>query len=162
VARGSTVSYWVSKGVPQVTVPDLSGLTQSQAIAALNAAGLTLGGVGQDTSPTVPVGEVISQNPAANATVDRGSAVAIVLSSGTPTPSASPSGSPTPTGTPTDVPSVVTMPQTTAEQTLTQAGFTVDVKFGAGSLGPGTVYKQNPKAGATAAGGSTVTIWVGK
>ncbi len=34
VKRGDTVTYWVSKGAPQVTVPDLSGLTQSQASGA--------------------------------------------------------------------------------------------------------------------------------
>jgi beta-lactam-binding protein with PASTA domain len=58
------------------------------------------------------------------------------------------------------VPSVLTMPQTAAEQTLTDAGFQVVVKTGPSALDPGTVYKQQPKAGASAPAGSTVTIWV--
>ncbi len=43
VKRGDTVTYWVSSGQPQVSVPDLSGLDQSQATSALQAVGLLLG-----------------------------------------------------------------------------------------------------------------------
>ena len=44
VSSGSTLKIWVSKGVEKVNVPDLSGMTASQAQSALSSAGLTLGG----------------------------------------------------------------------------------------------------------------------
>jgi len=141
-----------------VSVPDLSGLDQTQATTAIQAAGLLVGSVSPETSTDVPVGQVISQSPTANTMVARGSTVSFVISTGTPTPTGSPS--PGPSGTSAAVPSVLTMPQAAAEQLLTDDGFLVKVKKGASSLGSGFVYNQHPTAGDIAAPGSTVTIWV--
>ena len=158
VKRGATVSYWVSKGQPKVSVPDLSGLDQTQATTAIQAAGLLVGVITPATSTSVPAGGVVSQDPPANTMVARGSTVSIVISTGAPSPSGSPS--PGPSGTAAAVPSVLTMPQAAAEQLLTSDGFLVKVKKGASNLGSGFVYDQLPKAGDAAASGSTVTIWV--
>ena len=159
VSRGDTVSYYVSRGVPQVAVPDLSGLDQAQAASALQAKGLVLGlPVSQETSTTVPAGQVASQSPSAGTSVATGSTVTIVVSTGAPTPSSSPS----PTGTPVAVPSVLTMPRAQAEQLLKSDGFVVVDKFGTNALGSGIVYDQSPNAKTMAPFGSTVTIWVGK
>jgi serine/threonine-protein kinase len=158
VDRGATVTYWVSKGQPKVSVPDLSGLDQTQATTAIQAAGLLLGTVTTATSTSVPVGGVVGQNPPANTMVARGSTVSIVISSGTPSPTGTPS--PGPSGTAAAVPSVLTMPQAAAEQILTSDGFLVKVRKGASSLGSGFVYNQSPEAGDAAPAGSTVTIWV--
>ncbi len=159
VSRGDTVSYYVSRGTPQVSVPDLSGLDQSGAAGALQAVGLVLGTPTQQTSTTVPAGQVISQYPVAGTSVAKGSTVTIVVSSGSP----SPSGTPSPTGTPVTVPSVLTMPLAAAEQLLTNDGFVVaPPKYGTSTLGAGIVYDQSPKGGAATTSGSTVTIWVGK
>jgi beta-lactam-binding protein with PASTA domain len=136
-------------------VPDLSGLDQNQATAAILNDGLLVGTIGQTTSDTAPAGQVASQNPAANTLVAKGSAVDFLISIGTPAPTVSPSGS----GTPTPVPSVVTMPQTQAEQLLTSDGFVVKVKHGTSTLGSGYVYQQDPSSGSAPAG-STITIWV--
>jgi uncharacterized protein YhjY with autotransporter beta-barrel domain len=65
-----------------VAVPNLVGLSQAQAAAALQGAGLSLGMVSRAKSPTVPYNLVASQTPAANASVAAGSAVAIVISNG--------------------------------------------------------------------------------
>ena len=157
VKRGATVSYWVSNGPPKVSVPDLSGLDQTQATTAIQAAGLLLGSVNPGTSTSVPVGQVVSQDPLANTLVARGSTVSFVISTGTPTPTVSPSAS---TGTPTAVPSVLTMPQAAAEQLLTNDGFLFTVRHGKSSLGSGFVYNQLPNADETAPAGSTVIIWV--
>ena len=54
VKRGDTVTYWVSTGKPQATVPDLTNLTQADAETALADAGLKTGTVSQTTSTTVP------------------------------------------------------------------------------------------------------------
>jgi PASTA domain/Putative Ig domain len=67
----------------QVTVPaDLVGLTQSEAEAKLNSAGLVAGTLPRVGSATVPTGRVISADPAAGKSVDRGSAVNLEVSSG--------------------------------------------------------------------------------
>ncbi len=158
VERGATVTYWVSKGQPKVSVPDLSGLDQTQATTAIQAAGLLLGTVTTATSTSVPAGGVVSQDPAANTMVARGSTVSIVISTGTPSPTATPS--PGASGTAAAVPGVLTMPQAAAEQILTNDGFLVKVRKGASSLGSGFVYNQSPNGGDSAPAGSTVTIWV--
>jgi beta-lactam-binding protein with PASTA domain len=64
-----------------VTVPDVVGLSQAAAVSAIEAEGLTAS-VTTGYSDTVPVGDVISQNPAAGASAASGSAVVIVVSLG--------------------------------------------------------------------------------
>jgi hypothetical protein len=85
VSLGTRVSLVISTGAqtPETTtVPDLRGKTQSNAESDLFDAGLVLGNVTQANSSTVPEGRVISHTPAAGASVQLGSAVNIVLSSG--------------------------------------------------------------------------------
>lgn len=72
----------VSAPPPTVQVPNLVGLTQAQATAALASARLILGGVTEARSSTVPAGTVIGQEPDAGSTVAPSTAVAIVLSMG--------------------------------------------------------------------------------
>jgi PASTA domain len=57
-------------------------LTQAAATTAITNAGLVVGTVGNASSPTVPAGSVISQNPIAATQVAVGSAVNIVVSTG--------------------------------------------------------------------------------
>jgi archaellin len=54
VARGDTVKYWVSQGKPQVSVPDVTGETQSQATADIQAAGLQIGPSASSRAPRCP------------------------------------------------------------------------------------------------------------
>lgn len=61
----------------QVSVPDVTGQTQASAEAAITGAGLTVGGITRQSSDTVPVDSVISQDPAVG-----GSVVALTVSSG--------------------------------------------------------------------------------
>jgi beta-lactam-binding protein with PASTA domain len=86
VAGGSAVALLVSQAAGGVTVPDVVGLTQAAATSAITGAGLVVGTITQHTSATVPAGNVISQNPAAGASVDAGSSVDLVISTGTTTP----------------------------------------------------------------------------
>jgi hypothetical protein len=65
-----------------LVVPNVVGDTQSAATSAITSAGLTLGSVSQQSSPTVPSGDVISQSPTAGTSVNSGSAVNIVVSTG--------------------------------------------------------------------------------
>jgi eukaryotic-like serine/threonine-protein kinase len=64
------------------TVPDLEGLTQAAASAAITEAKLTVGTVIQQVNNTVARGNVISQDPVNGSLVAEGSPVNLVISSG--------------------------------------------------------------------------------
>ncbi len=152
--RGDTVSYWVSRGKPQVTVPVLTNLTQADAEAKLADAGL-VGAVTQATSTTVPAGSVISQDPAPGTKVDKGSTVSYVVSTGSPSPSPSPTAS----ASGVAVPNVYGMQSSVAEQELTALGLVAAFRQKANTgQQPGTVVNVKPDAGTVVPAGSTVTL----
>jgi len=86
VAAGTPVNILVSLGPPPVLVPDVVGLAQAAAAAAITAAQLTVGTITTANHPTVPAGHVISQAPVAGTPVPQGSAVAITVSLGVGAP----------------------------------------------------------------------------
>jgi hypothetical protein len=80
---GSSVNLVISTGSSSnVTVPNVVGLTQAAATTAITAAQLVLGSVTTASSGTVPAGDVISESPAAGTSVAKGSAVNLVVSTG--------------------------------------------------------------------------------
>ena len=82
VAQGSELSLEVSRGVRQVEVPDLSGLTRSEAEAALADADLEAA-IEEEHSDSVPTpDEVISQSLDPGEEIDEGSTVEVVVSAG--------------------------------------------------------------------------------
>jgi serine/threonine-protein kinase len=82
IEQGSDVVLQVSRGVQQVEVPDVSGMTRSEAEQALADAGLTLD-VSREYSDTVPsAGEVIEQSVEPGAKLDIDSSVEVVVSAG--------------------------------------------------------------------------------
>ena len=83
-SSGSAVNLVVSSGPPQVVVPNVVGATQSIATTAIANAGLVAGAITMQASATVPNGAVISENPTAGTSVNSGSAINIVISSGPP------------------------------------------------------------------------------
>jgi beta-lactam-binding protein with PASTA domain/tRNA A-37 threonylcarbamoyl transferase component Bud32 len=110
VAQGSSVTITVSSGVANVPVPSLIGLTQNQAYTLLQQAGLTVGNVTSQTSPTVPANVIISSSPNAGTPVAPGSSVSIVVSQGAP---------PTTTTTTTPPPSTTSTTSTPSSSTTT-------------------------------------------
>jgi beta-lactam-binding protein with PASTA domain len=82
LAEGSPVNLVISSGPQMVTVPNVEGLTQDAAATAIRAAKLTVGTITQQTSNTVVIGNVISQDPASGSSVAQGSPVNLVISSG--------------------------------------------------------------------------------
>lgn len=77
----ATLQVGVESKTTTVTVPKVTGDTQADATTALENAGFKVT-VQKQPSPTVPTGQVISQNPAANTQADKGSTVTIVVSIG--------------------------------------------------------------------------------
>ena len=82
VDKGFTITITISRGVSQVLVPSLSGLTQEVAERELNRVGLKLGQVTSDYSGLVGVGEVVKQGIPSGTAVDKGTEVSIVISLG--------------------------------------------------------------------------------
>src|SRR5262249_55070235 len=79
---GTAVNLVVSSGRPNVLVPNVVGLSQTAASTSITGAGLVGGTVTLQASTTVPRGNLISESPAAGASVAPGSAVNLVVSLG--------------------------------------------------------------------------------
>ena len=145
---GSTVTLTVSSGPGQVPVPSVDGLGEQKASATLIDAGLVVDRVVRQADDTVPSGRVIRTSPAAGTSVNRGSNVTLVVSSG-PKQVA--------------VPDVVGLTKSEAQQTLGNQGFQfTSTEQGSDTVDPGTVLSQSPAAGAKAAPGSTIAIVVAR
>jgi beta-lactam-binding protein with PASTA domain/N-acetylneuraminic acid mutarotase len=147
VNSGSAVNIVVSSGPAQVVVPNVVGDTQAAATTAITAAGLTLGTVTTQSSPNVASGNIISESPIAGTTVNSGSAVNIVVSSG-PAQVA--------------VPNVVGDTQAAATTAITAAGLTLGTVTTQSSpnVASGNVISESPIAGASVSSGSAVNLVV--
>ena len=103
--RGGTVTLSVSKGPPQLFVPDVIGQAQADATTALQASGFTVNITQQPVADPAQDGVVLSSDPAGNAQTAPGSTVTLTVGLYTPTATTTPSqtipGSPTAPGTPT-------------------------------------------------------------
>ena len=86
VPSGTLVELVVSLGPALVTVPDVVGIAQAAAQAAITDAGLTVGSSTTANSDSIPAGSVISQNPAAGTLVPRASSIDLTISLGSAIP----------------------------------------------------------------------------
>jgi beta-lactam-binding protein with PASTA domain len=80
--EGSKIVLTVGGGARVPKVPDLVGLTFSEAEGKLERAGFLLGGVKQIRSGTVPAGVIARQDPKAGTALDQGSYVYLTTSIG--------------------------------------------------------------------------------
>ena len=134
----------VLSGVESVKVPNVIGLTETQATINLQAAGLVAGTVTNVATASVPAGMVLVQSPVAGTAAAKGTAVDLQVSQGS-----------------VAVPDVVGATQSDAESAVESAGFVASVTQKSSSSVPsGRVIEQNPTAGVQAQPGSTVTIVV--
>ena len=136
----------VLAGREMLSVPDVSGITEAQAVVALDKAGLTVGSVSIVSTTAVAEGVVTSQTPDQGAQAAKGSAVDLWVAQ-------APAG--------VAVPDVSGLKQAAANSTLVNAGFVVKVvSQSSTSVAKGTVIDQNPSAGVNAQSGATVSITV--
>ena len=82
VTFNTAVDLVISDGVEMVTVPDIAGMTEIDAQAALISIGLAVGAASYDMSYTIDVDSVISQSVDSGTVVEVGTSVDYVLSSG--------------------------------------------------------------------------------
>ncbi|MCX0243408.1 Stk1 family PASTA domain-containing Ser/Thr kinase [Streptomyces drozdowiczii] len=145
--RGNgSVSLVVSRGPEIVRVPDVAGDRLAEAKQRLTKAGLRPGMVTKEFDDDVAAGEVVRTDPGAGTERHPDSAVAIVVSKGSPV----------------DVPDVTGLSVDDATDTLADEGLKVKVKPGRvhSPEDEGDVAAQSPKEGAEAAEGDTVTLTV--
>ncbi|MCA1784157.1 MAG: Stk1 family PASTA domain-containing Ser/Thr kinase, partial [Intrasporangiaceae bacterium] len=82
VDEGSEVDLVVSAGQDVTEVPEITGLTEEDALAALREAGLIRGQRDREFDPEVEEGRIISQDPPADSELEVGGAVNFVVSLG--------------------------------------------------------------------------------
>ena len=114
--KGSTVNLVVSSGTPQVPVPAVAGLAEEEAARVIENAGFEVDRA-VASSPTVPAGQVIRTEPAANTPLERGSTVTLIVSSGPPVTTPRTTAPPATTAPPITVLPPTTRPSATTTTT---------------------------------------------
>jgi serine/threonine-protein kinase len=148
VELGSSVKIVISAGRELFEVPDVVGLTESEAIEALRAAGFQVGSIDRQYNSEVDADSVISQDPVAGQMVPTATAITLVVSRGTEL---------------REVPDVVGDSKSDAEARLSEAGFkSTSTEEFSDSVDRGDVIRQSPQGGVSVEVGSTVTIVISK
>lgn len=83
VLANTPITLYVSSGATEVSVPNLVGRTEADAVALIEAQGLTVGRIDVVGSANVPEGTVIASDPVTNSKLPIGTVVNLVLSDGT-------------------------------------------------------------------------------
>lgn len=147
VARGSVVGLVVATQAPLVGVPDVRGLTQSEAVARIEAVGLRATTETREDA-TARAGTVVEQQPLAGTGVAAGSTIRLTIAS-----AAAP--------TEIEVPQVTGFTRPDAESTLAGVGLRVlVVENPSATVAEGVVIAELPASGETVAGGTTVALVV--
>jgi serine/threonine-protein kinase len=150
VEKGTAINIVISVGVAQTEVPDLTRMTESDAIEFLRdpELGLDYDKTVRENNSEVPKGEVIRTEPAAGQTVPVGTRVVLYVSEGVAQ---------------VKVPDVTGKPRADAEADLKAAGLSVKVnEVFNDTVAKGSVISQRPDGGVLVEVGSTVTIDVSK
>ena len=82
VIQNTPITLYVSSGRELLTVPNLTGLTEQDAIGQIESNGLELGRISSVNSAVVPEGVVITSDPVANVEVPADTSVDIIISNG--------------------------------------------------------------------------------
>jgi len=144
IAKGSTVTIWVSTGKPKVKVPDVVGSQQADAVKTLSDAGL------KPTVYTVPgndKGLVTATAPGPGQVVVKGTKVRVNVQAGP---------------VPVTVPQVVGESIDQATSDLHKLGFVVNPSYIDNNAPANQVVKQDPAPGTSKPKGSTINIDVSK
>ena len=149
VLLGGEVTVHFSSGSAMVEVPDVTGMSQSEARSSIEGAGLVWGDVLTEDSASTSAGQIIRTDPGAGTSVERGETVSVVISSGR-----------------TTVPQITNMESQEAQAAITAAGLTynsstVEATTTDSALdGKYVVTAVNPAEGTSLEIGSAVSITV--
>ncbi|NLG55896.1 MAG: PASTA domain-containing protein, partial [Rhodococcus sp.] len=139
VAVGSRVELIFSKGAPPVEIPNVAGMDEDDARAALDDVGIAVTQVHIEFDPDVEAGYASGTTPEVGTTVDAGTAVTLIVSDAV------------------RVPSLVGRSVGAARDELTNLGLEVQVHQVA-DTNRSFVVRQNPGSGDLVRPGSTVTL----
>ena len=147
VPENTTITVYVSSGKDQAAVPNLEGMTEADATAAIQAAGFTLGTITTSNSATIKSGSVISSDPTTGNQAPKGTAINLVVSNGKVL-----------------VPDVTNLDITDAQNQLTSPSvgltFTTTTATACSGTQGTVVLSQSIAAGSTVAPGTNVTLIV--
>ena len=152
VKTGSEVKLTVSGGEGQIKVPNFAEMNLDSVKRTLKSLGLELGSVDEEYSDSVPRGEVISQSPNANESVDKGSKVNVTISKGKEIKSET-----------INIPDVSGKSVEEAKSILSNAGVGVNPVKGEAAKSEGEagkVYSQSQSGSLTIKQGEKVTITI--
>ncbi len=139
--NGSVITVISSAGPRMISVPNVTGQAVADAQKALTAAGLIPGATQQQTSPTVPQGEVISTDPNGGTSWPQTKPVKLTVSAGI------------------GLPDFTGQPKQAAEQWLQQHQLQVqEQSHPSGTQPAGNVIKQSPAAGTAVRQGEVITL----
>jgi serine/threonine-protein kinase len=144
VRNRGTVTLFVCQGPAIVTIPKVTGLSESRARAAMKREFLNVSHTTPQYNDDIPAGHVLATSPGPGKKVANGSDVVLVISNG-PIPVA--------------VPDVTGKTVDEARTALEDLSFTVEVTWQYDDQIPqGSVISQNPAGGGTAPHLSTITL----
>ena len=141
VEKETTVSFTTALGVETALVPNVLGITRDAATTALTNAGFGID-AHDEYNATVPVGNVVTQNPYPQVTCAKGTTVFITISKG-----ARPVNQ-------VQVPDLGTLTMTQALQITSSAGLVLNP---GGSDLNGTVVRQDPARGTMVVPGTKIS-----
>ncbi|CAM5732963.1 putative serine/threonine-protein kinase [Streptomyces badius] len=134
-------------GADEVKAPNLVGSTLEEAQTLASRSGVTVQKGAEEPCEEQEKGQICSQDPKADAMMDKDGTVTVVVSSGAPK---------------VEVPNVLEKSEDGAREVLESKGFSVNVTTAESEAAEGTVIKQDPKGGAKADEEAEVTITVAK
>ncbi|MFJ9184671.1 MULTISPECIES: Stk1 family PASTA domain-containing Ser/Thr kinase [Streptomyces] len=129
----------------QIKAPNLVGSTVEQAEKLAARTDVTVKVGAEEPCEEQEKGEICSQDPAADALMDKDGTVTVVVSAGAPK---------------IEIPNVLEKSEDGAREELEKKGFTVNVTTEESEKTEGTVIDQDPKGGAKAEEGAEITITV--
>ena len=143
---GDAITLTYTPRAGSVMVPPIQGLLYDAAVAQATAVGLTIEIAEERVDPTTPVGQIISQDPAATVLLPAGSPIRVVVSKGGPSVA---------------IPNVEGQASDAAQQVLIGAPFLFNVTLAeeqSASVTKGRVIRTEPPIGTSVASGSSVTV----
>ncbi|MFD8407379.1 Stk1 family PASTA domain-containing Ser/Thr kinase [Streptomyces anulatus] len=129
----------------QIKAPNLVGSTLDQAEKLAARTDVTVKVGAEEPCEEQEKGQICSQDPAADALMDKDGTVTVVVSAGAPK---------------IEIPNVLEKSEDGAREVLEDKGFTVNVTTEESEKTEGTVILQDPKGGAKAEEGAEITITV--
>ena len=144
---GKTVKVTVSKGVKTGTIPSVIGLSETEAVKAIETANFVVGEIKREYNSSYNADIVFQMNPNGNTTANEGTKVTIYVSKGQDL---------------VTVPSVIGQTEADAKNTITNAELTVGsiTHETSSDYSKGMVMKQSPTDGNQVAKGTEVAIIV--